>query len=143
MNAYTTKLVSFAIAVGTTQAAKLWLIDNAPKLNKAEKIDADLGVVNALAKHYGVDAVESTRPVLSGYTFSPKGGDDAYKAACNCANVALSKTRAIILGKQKPAADALSSFDKAVLLIEKKIKDGDKDAIRAAKRLMLLVKAAG
>ena len=143
MNAYTAKLVQFATAVGTTQAAKLWLIDNAPKMSKADKVDADIAVVNALSTLYGIEAMASTRPVLSGWTFSPKGGDESYKAACNCANVALSKTRAIILGKQKAAPDALSGFDKAVLLIEKKIKEGDVDAIRAAKRLMLLVKAAG
>ena len=50
MNAYTTKLVQFAIAVGTTQAAKLWLIEHAPTMRAAEKIEADRTVVMALAK---------------------------------------------------------------------------------------------
>jgi hypothetical protein len=136
-------LVQFSLSVGTTHAAKLWLVEHAPKLNNAERIEADGHVVDALAAHYKVEATASTRPVLSGWTFSPKGGDAGYKVACNCANVALSRTRAIILGKQKAAPDAMTAFDKAVALIAKKIGEGDKEAVRAAKRLILLVNAAG
>lgn len=136
-NAYTTKLVQFAIAVGTTQAAKQWLVEHAPTMRAAEKIEADRTVVMALAKKYGIEATESTRPLLSGLTFSAKGGDDSYKAACNCANVALSKVRGILLGKQK--AEGPGPVAKALALLAKKIGEGDKEAIRAAKKLVLLI----
>lgn len=142
---FVSRLVQFATVAGDVRAAKLWLLTHAPKMTRAEKIDADIAVVNALAQKYGVEATESKRPLFSGYTFSPKGGDDAYKAACNCANVALHSARAVLTGQKRTSEKApqVPAIRRAYETLANKVKAGDEDAVRLAKALFLLVKRSG
>lgn len=142
MNAtqFTAKLVAFSIMTADAHSAKLWLIANAPAMSDAEKVTADEAVVDALMGHYKIAATMSTRPVLSGWTFKPEKGDTslAAKAACNCANVALCRARAILNGKAS-VKEQVSGVARAMALIAKKIGEGDAEAVRAAKKLILLV----
>ncbi len=131
-------LIALATQAGDLRAARIFLRENAPKLSKAEKIAADEAVVDALAAKYGVEATKSQRPLFSGWTFSPKGGDADYKAACLCANVALSEARKVLAGKAKPA-EQVSRFEKAFATIKRGIEADDVEAIRFAKRVMALV----
>lgn len=67
---FTSRLIDFAVSVSNTAAAKAWLVEHAPRMNKAEKLEADKAVVKALAKRYNVEPKESERPVLCGLTFA-------------------------------------------------------------------------
>lgn len=142
---FTTKLVQYATNAGTLHAARIWLTENAPKLTKAEKIEADLAVVKALAKHYGIDyAKAQKRGVLSMQCFPKTGGDDAYKRAANCASVALHKARQILLGigakKADPAERVQQRVDSSFAFLKAQAEAGNPAARKAIKALVLALK---
>lgn len=143
---FTTKLVSYATAAGTLHAARLWLTEHAPKLNKAEKIEADLAVIKALAKHYGVDYAKAEKNgKLSGYCF-PRGGNvtEDYRKAAQCATYALHKARAILQGigakKADPADRIVQRIDSSFAFLKAQIEAGNPAAKRAAKALLASIK---
>jgi hypothetical protein len=142
---FTAKLVQFATAAGQLHAAKLWLIENAPKLTKAEKIEADKAVVLALSKHYGIDYAKAQKNgKLSMLCFPKNGGDAAYKAEANCATAALSRTRAILLGIGKKPADPAETkqkrIDNAFAFLKAQAEEGNPAARRAIKALVTALK---
>jgi hypothetical protein len=85
---FVSKLVQFALFTAANADAKAWLQENAPRMSKSDKVDADLKVVKALEQRYGVEATESKRPEFSGWTF--KSG---------AAKQALYRARDILRGK--------------------------------------------
>jgi hypothetical protein len=138
---FTTKLVQFATAAGTLHAAKLWLVEHAPKLTKAEKVEADAAVVKALAKHYGIDYAKAQKNgKLSMLCFPRAGGDESYKKAVNCATVALHRSRAILLSinakKPDPEVRVQQRIDASFAFLKAQIESGNPAARRAAKALV-------
>jgi hypothetical protein len=143
---FTTKLVQFATQAGTLHAAKIWLIEHAPKLTKAEKVSADEAVVKALAKHYGIDYAKAQKNgKLSMLCFPRAGGDDNYKRAVNCATVALHRSRAILLSinakKADPDVRVQQRVDASFAFLKAQIESGNPAARKAAKALVLALKA--
>lgn len=92
---FTSRLIDFAVSTANTFAAKQWLLENAPRMNKAEKIAADKAVVHALAKRYDVEPHESQRGVLSGFTLG---------SGSTPAGQALARARAILIGPSTATA---------------------------------------
>ncbi len=140
---FTAHLVTYALHAGDMQAMRLQLLEQAPKMKAAEKIEADKAVVQALAKKYGIEAT----PVQKGgkfskLTFDKRGGDDAWVRACNCANVALSRARAILQGKVKAKANE-SAAQRAFNVLSAKLDAGDEEAKALVKALFLSIKGKG
>jgi hypothetical protein len=105
---FVSKLVQFALFTAANADAKKWLQENAPRMSKSDKNDADLKVVKALETRYGVEATESKRPEFSGWTF--KSG---------AAKQALYRARDILRGKtvfqaQAAHTDPLARVAKAL-----------------------------
>jgi hypothetical protein len=102
---FVSKLVQFALFTAANSDAKRWLQDNAPRMSKTEKVEADLKVVKALETRYGVEASESKRPEFSGWTF--KAG---------AAKQALYRARDILRGKTVFQAQAAHTDPRARLV---------------------------
>lgn len=66
---FISRLVEYSLRAGDMAEAKAWLIENAPKMGKQQKIEADGMVVAALERKYEVEAKPSERPEFSGWTF--------------------------------------------------------------------------
>lgn len=94
---FKSKLVAFALENAKNFALKQWLIENAPRMSKAEKIEADKAVVHALAAKYNVEPHESQRGKLSGFTLG---------SGATPAGQALARARSILMPKPATAQAA-------------------------------------
>jgi hypothetical protein len=101
--------------------------------------------VLALSKHYGIDYAKAQKNgKLSMLCFPKNGGDDAYKAAANCATAALSRTRAILLGigakKADPEVRIQQRIDSSFAFLKAQAEEGNPAARRAIKALVTALK---
>jgi hypothetical protein len=122
---FVSKLVQFALFTAANADAKAWLQENAPRMSKSDKVDADLKVVKALEQRYGVEATESKRPEFSGWTFKR---DDAKQALYRARDILRGKT---VYQAQAAHTDVVAQMAKYASSMRKKHGMTRKQAERA------------
>jgi len=124
---FTNRLIDYANVTATGMLAKAWLLENAPKMNRAQKIEADRAVVMALAKRYEVEPHESKRGVLSGFTLG---------SGSTAPGQALKRARDILLvNEKKVAAQHVDPVERAAKMLARLTPTQAQRALKRAEAL--------
>lgn len=164
LSVFTKHLTQFAATQGDAALMAVWLREHAPKLNKAQRVEADRAVIATLERKFGLKAVESSKVSLrrlSGFSFSKSGVEDADTLRMtSAANMALSRARDILEGQSHKKVGAsltvvlekkassedegkrIEALDACYAGFAALIKAGDKTAAKRVEQLFLVAKKA-